>query len=67
MREKSADAFWTAIEGASCFKMPSANLHRLGGKALLAELESLGYGLVKQKSGSVIDENGWMHWEKNDE
>ena len=63
---KDKNAFFEAARGAIRIKMPSANLHRLGGKAFTAEMNDLGFFTVPQSDGSLIDLNGMIHWEKQD-
>ncbi|MBQ7333211.1 MAG: hypothetical protein IJW38_02560, partial [Clostridia bacterium] len=61
--KKSAD-FFNAINGYNKVAMPSGNIRFLGGKSFNAKMNSLGYTLVTQPNGSIIDKNGMVHWEK---
>ncbi len=67
VNEKKADAFFSALSGESKIAMPSANIRHLGGKAFNAKMNSLGYTLITQPDGSIIDKNGMIHWEKSDD
>lgn len=60
-------SFFDKIENASRIKMPSANLHKLGGKAFIAKMKEQGYSLQNLSNGRVIDDSGMMHWKKQDE
>ena len=64
IRTRNEEEFFNAISGASRIKMPSANLHRLGGKGFIAKMNSYGYELALQPDGSSMDINGMIHWEK---
>ena len=63
IRERSEEAFFASISGAKKIKMPSANLHKLGGKKFVAKMNGMGYTLITQADGSAIDSNGMLHWE----
>jgi DNA repair exonuclease SbcCD ATPase subunit len=63
---KDKAAFFEAAQGSNRIKMPSANLHKLGGKAFTAEMNALGFYTVSQEDGSLIDLNGMIHWEKQE-
>ena len=67
IRDKDEEAFFDKLEGIGKIKMPSANLHRLGGKKFIGKMNSYGYTLVTQPDGSTIDTNGLLHWEKSDD
>ncbi len=64
VKEKDADAFLRTIRGANRVRMPSAHLHKLGGKAFTAKMAEAGYTNIIQPDGSLIDRNGMIHWEK---
>lgn len=64
IKAKNEDEFFESAEGVKFIKMPSANLHRLGGKKFVAKMNDMGYTLVTQRDGSTIDLNGMLHWEK---
>lgn len=64
IKDKDEASFFENIEGVKRIKMPSANLHRLGGKKFTAKMNERGYTLVTQEDGSTIDLNGMLHWEK---
>lgn len=65
IRSGDRTAFFTSAAGACRIKMPCANLHKLGGNRFTAEMESLGYRMVRQSDGTVIDTQGKIHWEKD--
>ena len=67
VNEKNADAFFSAISDKNKIAMKSANIRHLGGKAFNAKMSSLGYILITQQNGSIIDKNGMIHWEKSDD
>lgn len=67
VNEKNETAFFSAISGHSKIAMKSANIRHLGGKAFNAKMNSLGYTLITQPNGSIIDKNGMIHWEKSDD
>lgn len=67
IKDKDECAFFEKLAGENKIKMPSANLHRLGGKKFTEKMNSLGYTLVTQADGSTIDINGMLHWEKSDD
>jgi len=67
IKDRDESVFFEKLSGESKIKMPSANLHRLGGKKFTEKMKSLGYTLVTQPDGSSIDINGMLHWEKNDD
>ena len=64
VKERSESAFFDEISGSDKIKMPSANLHKLGGKKFINKMNALGYELVIQEDGSSMDINGMLHWEK---
>lgn len=64
IRERNFEDFCHSIDGVNSFAMPSANLHKLGGKKFNIEMEKLGYKLVTLPDGSTIDNRGMLHWEK---
>lgn len=64
IRTKDRDAFLAAAQNAKRIRMPSANLHRLGGSAFMADMNALGFHTVEQADGSLIDPDGMIHWEK---
>lgn len=66
IREKNAEAFLETARNSKRIRMPSANLHRLGGKAFTAKMVEMGYASIVQADGSLIDQNGMIHWEKRD-
>ena len=66
IRDRDSEAFFAKAEGAFRIRMPSANLHKLGGKSFAARMETSGYRLVTQDDGATIDANGMLHWEKQD-
>ncbi len=67
VKERDVDSFFESIEGNNKIKMPSANLHKLGGKKFTAKMNEEGYTLVIQGDGSFIDGSGMIHWEKDDD
>ncbi len=67
IRDKDPEEFFKKITGIGKIKMPSSNLHRLGGKRFTEKMNNLGYILVTQPDGSTIDNNGMLHWEINDD
>ncbi len=64
IKDRNEASFFENARGASKIKMPSANLHKLGGKKFTDKMKSLGYTLVTGDDGSTIDSNGMLHWEK---
>lgn len=67
VKERNETVFFTIIAGVTKFRMPSSNLHRLGGKKFTAQMQALGYELVTLADGSTIDNSGMLHWEKKDD
>ena len=67
IRDKTPEEFFEKIKGIRKIKMPSSNLHRLGGKRFTERMNDLGYKLVTQPDGSTIDNNGMLHWEIRDD
>lgn len=67
IKERDSAAFFAQAEGARRIRMPSANLHKLGGRGFAAEMAQLGYTMVTQDDGATIDANGMIHWEKQDD
>jgi chromosome segregation ATPase len=67
IKAREESAFFEMAEGAECFKMPSSNLNKLGGKAFIKKMNDAGYKAVKQADGSTIDNNGMIHWERTDD
>lgn len=67
VKDRDEASFLEKIKGVKMVKMPSGNLHKLGGKRFISKMNSLGYTLVTQADGSAIDINGMLHWEKNDD
>lgn len=67
IRDKDPEEFFKKITGIVKIKMPSSNLHRLGGKRFTEKMNNLGYKLVTQPDGSTIDNNGMLHWEISDD
>ncbi len=66
VKERDAQAFLELAQNALRIKMPSANLHKLGGKAFIAKMNESGFSIAMQADGTAIDSNGMIHWEKND-
>lgn len=66
VKARDEDSFFEAAKGASRIKMPSGNLHKLGGKAFLAKMKERGFVTMAQSDGSTIDLNGMIHWERKD-
>ena len=64
IKEKDEASFFEALAGADKIKMPSSNLHKLGGKKFMAKMNQMGYTLALQEDGAAIDSNGMLHWEK---
>ncbi|MBQ8408362.1 MAG: hypothetical protein IJY39_05800 [Clostridia bacterium] len=64
IKTKDSEAFLEMAQGVTRIRMPSANLHKLGGKAFTAKMNALGFSTVAQADGSLIDLNGMIHWEK---
>ena len=67
INEREEDSFFRRIEGLTRFKMSGANLHRLGGKAFISKMKSLGYRLKPLPDGRLTDDKGIMYWEKNND
>lgn len=66
IRDREESAFFEKANNSERIKMPSANLHKLGGKCFMEKMKSLGYELVLQSDGATVDINGMLHWEKKD-
>jgi hypothetical protein len=66
IREKEASAFFDVINGSQRIKMPSANLHRLGGKSFISKMNDMGYTMSAHADGSFVDADGMIVWEKDD-
>lgn len=64
IKTRDENEFFAEAEGAGKIKMPSANLHKLGGKKFIAKMNEMGYTLIAQEGDSFIDSNGMLHWEK---
>lgn len=64
IKSKDEASFFENLKNAKKFKMPSANLHKLGGKAFIAKMHELGYIAIVQANGTIIDMDGKIHWEK---
>lgn len=64
VRDRDEDTFLSSIKGYSKIKMPSVNLHKLGGKKFISKMNQLGYEIVTKKDGTFIDSNGMISWEK---
>ena len=64
IKDKDAQSFFESARDAKLIKMPSSNLHKLGGKKFTAQMNENGYTLITQKDGSTIDSSGMLHWEK---
>ena len=64
VKERDEEAFFDTITNVFKFKMPSSNLHRLGGKKFISKMQLLGYELVVFEDGSTIDNSGMLHWER---
>ena len=64
IKERQQTAFFNKIVGLNKIKMPGANLHKLGGKAFLSKMQDMGWMLQYSSSGSMIADDGMIHWEK---
>lgn len=64
IKDRDDVSFFENIATASHIKMPSANLHKLGGKNFILKMNALGYTMVVQSNGTSIDENGIIHWKR---
>lgn len=64
IKERQQTAFLNEIAGLNKIKMPGANLHKLGGKAFLSKMQDMGWMLQYSSSGSIISDDGMIHWEK---
>ena len=64
INDREEFSFFDKAKNVSKIKMPSANLHKLGGKAFIAKMKARGFSLQTLSNGSVIDDSGMMHWEK---
>ena len=64
IKERQQTAFFNKIVGLNKIKMPGANLHKLGGKAFLSKMQDMGWMLQYSSSGSIIADDGMIHWEK---
>lgn len=64
LKDRDNLSFFENTKNASRIKMPSANLHKLGGKNFILKMNSLGYTTVTQVDGTIIDKNGLIHWKK---
>ena len=64
VKERNIDDFLLAINNLTIFKMPSANLHKLGGNKFIEKMIELGYVMITHSNGATIDDNGMIHWEK---
>ena len=64
VKERDEETFLDTITNVVKFKMPSSNLHRLGGKKFISKMQSLGYELIVFEDGSTIDNSGMLHWER---
>lgn len=67
INDREEFSFFDKAKNVSKIKMPSANLHKLGGKAFIAKMKARGFSLQTLSNGNVIDDSGMMHWEKQDE
>ena len=66
IRDGDEAGFLEKAANVSRVRMPSANLHKLGGKTFTEHMQALGYRIVTQSDGAAIDENGMIHWERDD-
>jgi hypothetical protein len=64
VKDRDEESFFANIQGVNKFKMPSSNLHRLGGKKFISKMQSVGFELIVLDNGSTIDNNGMLHWER---
>lgn len=64
IKDRDEQSFFESVGDSEMIKMPSSNLHKLGGKRFTAQMNEKGYVLVTQKDGSTIDSSGMLHWEK---
>ena len=64
IKERQQTAFFNKIVGLNKIKMPGANLHKLGGKAFLSKMQDMGWMLQYSSSGSMIADDGMIHWKK---
>lgn len=60
------DAFTDLVRNAYRFRIPCANLHKLGGQTFIEMMELQGFFIKLQPDGSKIDMDGMIHWEKKD-
>lgn len=65
---KSCDTeeLFEAVRDVYRFRIPCANLHKLGGQAFVAQMETRNFFIKLQPDGTRIDINGMIHWEKKD-
>lgn len=64
IKDRDEATFFAKAEETDKIKMPSANLHKLGGKKFIAKMNDMGYTLVTGEDGSTIDSSGMLHWER---
>ena len=64
IKSKDEASFFESLKNANRIKMPSANLRKLGGQAFIAKMNELGYTVIIQENGTIIDMDGRIHWEK---
>ena len=66
IKEKDSNSFFNMLNNEKKVKMPSASLHKLGGKEFISQMNNLGYEIVKNDD-SIIDSKGMIHWVKKDD
>lgn len=64
---KDTESFFINLPNARNFKMPAANFHKLGGKSFAVKMKDNGYCLQISADGRTIDDNGMMHWKKEND
>lgn len=63
IEDRDICSFLEKLANARKIKMPAANFHKLGGPSFVAKMKEQGYAL-HSKGGRVIDDNGMMHWRR---
>lgn len=67
IKERDSNVFFEKASISKRIKMPSASLHKLGGKDFIAKMNEKGYEMIKNEDGSTIDGKGMIHWEKKND
>lgn len=62
----NTEEFFESVHNVCRFKIPCANLRKLGGQEFVTQMEMRSFFIKLQPDGTKIDINGMIHWEKKD-